>query len=230
MHSPTALTPTTRFRLATVFLVAIILVVNSRDVQATDPLRTQTLGLTKGWNAVYLEVEPADAAPEVVFKDLPVDIVAQYFPRQSSVQFITNPDEEDFNKPSWGVWYAPGRPDAFLKGLHAISGNEPYLIHATADTTWEIEGKVALPRHRWRSGSFNLKGFSVDENSPPTFAEYFAGSGGKIGERIYRLSGGNWIKVANPATTRMRAGEACWISATGTTNFQGPVEVKTYGR
>ena len=61
--------------------------------------RTQVVELEAGWNAVYLEVEPEEAAPEAVFEGMPVDVVAQYFQRQSPVQFIANPEEVDFHKP-----------------------------------------------------------------------------------------------------------------------------------
>jgi uncharacterized membrane-anchored protein len=36
----------------------------------------QTVTLTKGWNAIYLEVEPADPRCDTVFADWPVESVS----------------------------------------------------------------------------------------------------------------------------------------------------------
>src|SRR5688572_29971355 len=67
--------------------------------------RTQTVSLTAGWNAVFLEVEPMDTAPGKVFSGLPVDIAAAYFPPEAPTQFVTNPGAQLFKGLGWGVWY-----------------------------------------------------------------------------------------------------------------------------
>src|SRR5262245_27594090 len=93
--------------------------------------RTQTVSLAAGWNAVFLEVEPMDTAPGKVFAGLPVDVAAAYFPPEAPTQFVTNPGAELFKGLGWGVWYAENRPDAFLKTLNAVYGQQAYLIHTT---------------------------------------------------------------------------------------------------
>jgi len=191
---------------------------------------TQTLPLQSGWNAVFLEVEPADPAPNAVFAGTPVDVVARYFPRTSSVQFISDPADAPWNEPGWGVWYASGRPESVVSSLHAIHGQKAYLVHAAADHVWRLTGNASFARLRWQADSFNLLGFAVDEQSPPTFDRFFAGAGGRIGQRIYRLgAGGKWQPVTAPATTRLRSGEAYWVYCQGRTDYQGPLDVTVPG-
>jgi hypothetical protein len=192
---------------------------------AADVLREQVIDLKKGWNAVHLEVDPPASKPQEVFESMPVDVVARYFRPISSVQFISDPEDEPWNKAGWGVWYAPSRDDSFLTNLHAIQGNNTYLIHATSDHQWRITGKVRFVRRTWYHESFNLVGFTVDHQSPPTFGKFFSGAGGLIGQRIYRLVDGKWTKVTTPAATQMRSGEAFWTYCSGNTDFQGPIDL-----
>lgn len=192
--------------------------------------RQQTLNLRAGWNAVFLEVEPLDASPLAVFTNTPVEIAARYFPRTSSVQFISNPGDAPWNEPGWGVWYAPARPESVVSSLHAIHGQTAYLVRASADYTWRVTGKAAFSRMRWQADSFNLTGFSLDEQSPPTFERFFAGAEGRIGQRVYRLdASGKWQPVTLPAATTMTSGEACWVYCRGKTDYQGPLDLRTPG-
>src|SRR5262245_12293010 len=91
--------------------------------------RSQQVLLKKGWNAVFLEVDPADPAPTTVFARTPVDIAASFYAPASSAQFVSNPSVDLFKMAGWGVWYAENRPDAFLKTLHAVNGRQAYLVH-----------------------------------------------------------------------------------------------------
>lgn len=189
--------------------------------------RTQTVTLTAGWNAVFLEVEPLDVAPGAVFKGLPVDIAAAYFPQEAPTQFVSNPGTQLFKGLGWGVWYAENRPDAFLKTLNAIYGQQAYLIHANQAFQWKVEGLVSLPKVRWQPDSFNLTGFSVKAQGAPTFGEFFAASSAHRGQGIYRLVNDVWKKVVNPSAEVMRSGEAFWIFSKGGSDFQGPLSVET---
>jgi hypothetical protein len=131
----------------------------------------------------------------------------------------------NWKKEGWGVWYAPGREDAFLSSLHAIDGNRAYLIYAERDFTWTLEGNVQLEKQSWKANCFNLAGFGVDEVSPPTFGKFFAGSKAHIQPRIYRLVNDRWAKVTAPDATLMKSGEACWIYCDGASDYQGPLSV-----
>lgn len=190
-------------------------------------MREQVLNLQAGWNAVYLEVQPLDSDPAAVFTNTPIDTAARYFPRTSPVQFISNPADAPWNEPGWAVWYAPSRPEAAVSGLHAIHGNQAYLVHTPSVCTWRITGKALFQRLRWQADSFNLVGFGIDPQAPPSFARIFSGAGGQVGSRIYRLDvEGNWKPVLLPETTTVKSGEACWVYCSGNTDYQGPVAVQ----
>ncbi len=191
-----------------------------------DTSRTQTLSLHAGWNAVYLQVSPANSDPAVVFSNQPVSIVAAYFGNGSPVQFIQNPGGISWKRDGWSVWYASSRPDAFLSTLSAINGNQSYLIYADQDFVWNVQGNVTLPTTKWKPDSYNFSGFGVNASSPPTFAKYFAGSAAHKPGKIYRLVNNQWALVANTTNTPMAAGEACWVYCHGASDYQGPLTVK----
>jgi hypothetical protein len=192
--------------------------------------RTQVINLAAGWNAVFLEVEPLDTAPAKVFAGQPVDIAAAYFPQEAPTQFVTNPGTQLFKGLGWGVWYSADRPDAFLKTLNAIYGQQAYLIHTTAAFQWRVEGLVSMANVNWQPNSYNLTGFSMRAQGTPTFAEFFAASPAHRGKPVYRLTDGVWRKVINPAGESMKSGEAFWVFCEGQSDYQGPFTVETSPR
>ena len=190
-------------------------------------MRTQTLSLQRGWNSVYLEVIPTNPAPATVFAGAPVNIVATFFGRELSAQFVRDPATIAWKKEGWSVWYAPHRPDAFLSSLHSVSGQRAYLIHAERDFTWNVAGYAELARTVWKADSYNFVGFSVDPVSPPTFEKFFNGSKAHRTSRIFRLVNDRWSMVINPIGTVMRPGEAFWVECKGGSDYQGPLRIKT---
>jgi hypothetical protein len=187
--------------------------------------RTQTIQLQRGWNAIFLEVFPEVTAPEAVFSNAPISIVAGHFPLRNAVEYVKDPSKINWKKEGWGVWYAPQREDAFLSTLHSIDGNRAYLVYAESDFAWTVQGHVLYERRVWKANSFNFAGFGVDEVSPPTFGKFFGGSRAHAQRRIYRLANGRWEKVAAPDATLMKSGEACWVYCQGASDFQGPLSV-----
>lgn len=189
--------------------------------------RTQTISLHEGWNAVFLEVYPADSDPDVVFVSTTIDVAAAFYPHCSSAQFITDPAADVYKGAGWGVWYAPDRPDAFLKTLSAIYGQQAYLVHSRADSVWTVTGSAVAPEVQWEPNMYNLVGFSVQSPGAPTFAQFFAGSPAHSHNKIYRLTDGAWRRVLDPAAEAMRSGEAFWIYCDGPSTYQGPLRVQT---
>lgn len=199
-------------------------------VGAAEPVRQQTVQLRKGWNAVFLEVAPLEPEPAKVFAGTPVDIAAAFHGPLTSAQFMTDPGANLFRLAGWSVWYAETRPDAFLKSLHAINGQQGYLLHARQDFTLSVTGLVSPAAVRWQADAFNYVGFSVDAVTAPTFARFFGGSPAHNHNRIYRLENGVWRQATNPAAEVMRSGEAFWIFCAGTSDYQGPLQVETTSR
>jgi hypothetical protein len=190
------------------------------------PTRTQHFNLQKGWNAVFIQVEPESTEPGNVFASAPIDVVASFLPTRSSVQFISDPDEEPWNTPGWSVWYAPSRPDSFLSTMGAVIPHRPYLVHATENAEWSVSGTVQFHRHIWQPNGYNFLGFPVDAQAPPTFASLFDNSSH---QSVFRLTNGNWVQVTNHTTTAVRSGEAYWVRCDGRSTWQGPLEIEFTG-
>ncbi|MFT5408687.1 MAG: hypothetical protein ACI9NC_001397 [Verrucomicrobiales bacterium] len=189
--------------------------------------RTQEIGLKKGWNAIYLEVQPDDSDPGEIFRDLPIDKVATYFGSKDSVQFVTDPSIDLFENLGWAMWYSEARPDAFLTSLSAIYGRRAYLVHAKTDVQWQVKGTPLPDETEWRVDQLNLVGFPIVSPGAPSFAEFFAGAKGPRTDRIYRMVNGSWQKLGSPASTPMRSGEAFWIFCDAPTSYEGPLTVET---
>src|SRR5262245_26452000 len=82
--------------------------------------RTQTFQIRAGWNAVFLEVQPAAAKPTELFANLPVETVACFTPGRLEAQYLRNPGDAPWREEGWTVWHAPARPEAFLSSLYEI--------------------------------------------------------------------------------------------------------------
>lgn len=187
--------------------------------------RIQSIQLDEGWNSIWLAVEPLSSDPSVLFADTPVDIAAAYDGVFSTRQFTSNPSANMLSILGWGVWYSPERPDSFLTELGSVSGQKPYLLHATESYTLQIEGVVEAPLWLWQPNAFNLVGTTLSETAPPSFSQFFSASKAHEDCVVYRLSGGTWQKVLAPESAQMRSGEAFWIYCNGSSDFQGPLRV-----
>jgi hypothetical protein len=209
------------------FISAAILTAADRETEASSGMdRKQVLNLKAGWNSVFLEVEPAEIDPDKLFAGTPIDRVAHHFRRVTSAEFIQDPGDEDWSKAGWAAWFAPSREDAVLTNLHAIHGNLAYLVHSQRDFSWEVEGSAQMTLTDWRANSYHLTGFPVSATSPPTFEQYFDGSGAHEDRIIYRLDRGRWIRIANPAAELISRGQAYWVFCRGGSDHQGPVSLK----
>src|SRR5262245_15642657 len=140
---------------------------------------TQTITLQPGWNAVWLEVQPANNSAAAVFSNLPVASVWSPAERVSSVDFVQNPWEATFNESGWLVWLPQWRTESFLNNLFAVFANHAYLVRCTnaAPVVWNITGRPALRQPEWAPDAFNLRGAPVDPATPPTFLNFFRHSG-----------------------------------------------------
>ena len=187
---------------------------------------TQTIELKAGWNAVFLELEPDDADPGIVFSGKPVKQLMTYFPRHSPVDFIQDPDEVPWNKAGWHRWIPPGQRYSFQTNLYALQANHAYLIQCTEAFTLELMGAPKYRPRTWQPHSFNFVGFHVDAGSV-SFENYFAGSRAHAGHLIFGLEDGRWKKV-NPADT-IAPGRAYWVWCKGGSDYPGPLEVRLRG-
>ena len=195
-------------------------------VAAEAQTRTQVIALEKGWNAVWLEVQPGVASPGDVFNGALVDIVAGYVKPVSEAQFAKNTAVNVQALSGWNVWYAPHRADAPLSRLHGMGSGMGYLVHALEAAVVEVRGTVEPAELRWTPNRFNLAGFAVAAQGGPTFKQLFEASPAHNHNKIYRLANGAWRQVLQPDAEAPRPGEAFWIWCEGGSSYQGPLYVK----
>lgn len=204
-------------------LILLLFTTNPLSAQTVD----QTITLTPGWNAVFLEVRPHSTAPADVFAGITdLQSVWMWNPRTGTVEFIQNPSTLVPEQPQWMVYF-PGNP--VLTNLFAIHGETPYLINlgGTTDVNWTITGEPTIPHIDWKANSFNFVGFHLTSGEEPLFDYFFSSSLAHTGQETYILNNnGEWEKITNPATTSMLRGEAFWIYCKGHSEFTGPLSMQ----
>ena len=220
------------FRPSTAGLLLLISSITSNLSHAQ--VSTQTFTLQPGWNAIFLEVQPADNSAASVFGNLPVASVWTRAERLSPVDFIQNPSEAAFNNSTWLRWFPASRPEALLNNLFAVFANRSYLIRVTngAPFVWSVAGRPSLRRPDWVPDSYNLRGLPVDPSAPPTFLSFFRYSKAHYDtatsqlQKIYRLNSatGQWQLVA-PADP-VQSGAAYWIYTRGASDYLAPLTPK----
>jgi len=204
----------------------VMMMMAAAAVSAVAQTRVQTVALEKGWNAVWLEVQPVDPSPADVFADASVDLVAGYAKPASEAQFVKNTAVNLQTLSGWNVWYAPHRADAPLSRLQQMSADMGYLVHALEPAVVTVRGTVTGAPFRWTPNRFNLAGFTVAAQGGPTFRQFFQGSAAHNHNKVYRLANGIWRQVLNTDAEAFRPGEAFWIFCNGASDFQGPLSVQ----
>ncbi len=191
---------------------------------------SQSFTLKPGWNAIFLEVEPGNTIPSAVFSGInDLQSVWQWNARAGivTVEFIQNPNLLVPSEPQMLV-YLPPPADPMLSNLSAIQGNNAYLVQVggSVDQILTVTGEPKIPRHNWKSNSFNLVGFHV-ANGLTTFGDFFSSSAAHAGQDIYVLNNAtaSWERIVNPSSELMLRGEAFWIYCKGSSTFNGPVSV-----
>jgi len=205
--------------------LALVLLTFSPATSFSSEIRSQTIQLVPGWNAVYVELDPLETFPADLFEGMPVDVVAGFSSAAKPAQFVVDPSADLLKSYGWTVWYAPRRADHFLSNLSAVQGGKPYLIHATTNASLVIQGTIAPDLFDWTPDAFNFVGFSVVDPGGPTFAEFFSGSTAHHTNKIYRMVNGTWRLVTDPSAAVMRSGEAFWIYCQGSSSYKGPVSI-----
>ncbi|MBI2926730.1 MAG: hypothetical protein HYY24_13620 [Verrucomicrobia bacterium] len=189
---------------------------------------TQTITLNPGWNAVFLEVQPAPDDCDSVLAGVPVESVWAWNRRFATVQFIQDPSQLVPGGPDWLAYLPADHAARATRNLFTLQGARAYLVKlkdGTQQTTWKVVGQPVTRQVEWIPNSYNLLGFNVASSGSPTFQNFFAGSPAHAGQRAFRLSAaGHWELIASPATTALRAGQAYWIFCQGASIFSGPMQ------
>ncbi|PIE90775.1 MAG: hypothetical protein CR997_03885 [Acidobacteria bacterium] len=190
----------------------------------------QEITLNPGWNAIYLEVQPEANRPGEVFAGHDIEAVWTWAQRRTKMDFIQDPTEGLWNKSGWLVWVPENAPAAMAVNLYRMFSGKSYLVNYAGQqpVTLVVSGVPSVDKIKWVPDSYNLVGFHLDREHPPTFANFFSSSEAHQGNLFYRLgSDGRWVQV-NPAQS-MRAGESYWIYTQGESSFNGPLMVELPG-
>jgi hypothetical protein len=196
---------------------------------------TQTITLNPGWNAVYLEVQPANPDCDVAFNGVPVESAWFWNRRFSSVQYIQDASNLVPGQPDWLTYLPAAHPARATRNLYALQGASAYLIKLQAgapQTVWTIQGTPLVRAPNWLPDSFNFVGFPLGPLGAPTFQSFFSASTAHSGQPMYQLNAaGQWTLISSPAATTMQAGHAYWIYSKGASTFSGPVQItlETHG-
>jgi hypothetical protein len=214
-------------RFAAPFLLLLAWAVGPRTVFAQ--WTTQNISLNSGWNSIYLEVQPANPDPDVVFAGMPVESVWAWNRRFSSVQFIQDANQLVPGQPDWLTYLPADSPARSTRNLFAVQGGSPYLVKLKTGASAVTLSVVGQPTFRpidWLPNSRNFVGFPMSTTGAPTFQNFFSASPAHSGQPIYRLNAaGLWQILASPSSTSMRAGESFWIYCQGASTFSGAVQL-----
>jgi hypothetical protein len=216
-------------------LCALTTMLGTMRFASAEPVN-QVVTLEAGWNAVFFEVEPTNIDPAVVFASLGANLLSVWTwnANGGTVEFIQNPVQLIPSSPQM-LNYQPDDPQNIVTNLHAIRGNQAYLIHVSAGATLTVTGEPKVPKINWKPNSFNLVGFHVNAVNPPLFHDFFEPSSAHNGEfvsgratpEIYQLDNAtsSWVPVLSPSVP-MKKGEAFWVYTQGSSEFNGPVAVQ----
>jgi len=205
--------------------------------QATAQWTTQSIGLVKGWNAVFLHVDASHATLDQLVgpgavQATPIAQVWSWTPNSSSAQFITSPQQPIVGGSQWARWT---RGDAAQSSLSILTPNFAYLVYSTNAFTWNLKGRPVLPRQEWSVSGLNLVGFPMLPGVTNSFETFLASAPSLLDGDIFRYAGGefgptNPGKVFALRTEPVRRGQAYWIrSADAYPRFYGPFEVVAAG-
>jgi hypothetical protein len=192
----------------------------------------QQIVLQPGWNAVFLEVDPAQSECDALFAGLPIESAWDLNRPADSAQFVRDAFELIPGSPGWLTWFPPNHPIADQTTLFGLRDGRAYLIKTTNSQpiTWTIEGRPSLRRLTWQPGTVNLVGFHVGSNAP-SFQNLFAGQSGLASQPVYSLdTAGVWRAVTNLSTARPKAGEAYWVRCKSPTQAAGTILVEAGSR
>ncbi len=217
-------------------LLGSVIVVGALVTAAQGQSATQSITLSAGWNAVWLEVEPVDGSgmtrpPEDVFTNPAIQMMATPKPLAGLAEFFSEDPSSvgTFNQDDWQQWKRTDPTGG--NDLPRIDGNRPYLIQVapgTASFTVTLTGNARFFRPTWNPDRYNLVGFGL--KGTPSFDQFFGPSGSKHAvAKIFTLdaASGNWQRVTGSAV--MTGGRAYWVYCSGPSNYMGPVSVSFDG-
>lgn len=203
--------------------LSLLSIVSLVSLSASAAHIQETLSLTKGWNAIYLEATPTNAVCDEFFAGAPVTRVASY---QSDAYASTRQIADDGTtidqKPiSYNVWV---RGDEDASTLATLAGGRVYMIYTTDNWSTNFFGVPAAPRQTWRAtsgdtGFMNLAGVSARPGATVTARGYFGeGPFGAASGTAYKVGGDKmeaptFLSLGITSTPKVYTGKAYALTA-----------------
>ncbi len=181
---------------------------------------TQTVAMSQGWNAIYLQVSP-DLLCHSLFTGTPVKVVQQFNPMLSA-QFETSPAQPLQRAPEWLTWHS-GESNSLPPTLFSLQAGQAYLVSNSAPVTLVLTGRVETLSRKWRPDDWHLTGFDVAPGAGVTFAQYFGTALAQVAKLQRVDSDGVSRDVATSAA--IEPNRAYWIKTKGDLVFDGPVSI-----
>jgi hypothetical protein len=206
---------------------------------------TQTIPLEKGWNAVFLTVQPDPADCETVFSGLPIDKVSMWNNHMLAEQFVDSQTAaSEIDTTDFLNWSPSSGSSTYAHSLQNVAGGRAYLVHTTDQATWTPKGYPTVQRTYWEPDVHNLVGFPVSTviSEQPFFSDYLAhtdsidGSAGtQQDERVCVVlatddAAPQYLPITSQLNQhRVAAGVAYYIEAQDVSDFSGPLEISPRG-
>ena len=194
---------------------------------------SETMTLSKGWNAIYLESTPISSVCEDFFAGAPVTRVASYHSdAYSDTRQLADDGTEIVQKPlSYNVW-VPG--DETASTMSALAGGRVYMVYTTNAWSKTFLGVPAAPQQTYRStsgdaGFMNLVGVSARPDVSVGAKAYFGEGpfGTASSAAVYQIGG---AKTSAPTFLQMlgsnlkvQGGRAYALTATRDGDWPGVI-------
>jgi hypothetical protein len=207
-------------------LAATLLLAIAAGPAAAACVSEQNFTLQPGWNAIYVGVDPQVKELATVFAGLPIASVWRWRADEGGARFIADPAEGLDPLTGWFGWFPAGKPEAFLSNLYQLEPNTAYLVklEGAQSRQFSVGGTPIYTAKHWQPDAYTLTGVTADSSNPPSFAEYFAGSGAHQGQPIYKLgTDGRWTLVTSPSSETLSPNRAYWFRTRGNSDWSGPL-------
>lgn len=207
-----------------VLLLTVIPAQASVMFDAAQGRGVQTVNLTKGWNSVYLWVQPDNQDLSALLVSMPqITKVATYAQPVSRATMLESDSENFTREAGWKVW----RSTAVLSKVNTLKGllgGRGYLFYAESPVSLSLAGEyVDYDNYAsWVGDRFNFQSFPVQANTI-SFSSYLATQKKLDAALIYTLvSNGSWALV-DPRSL-IDPEKAYWVYCYNGTDFSGSVQ------
>jgi hypothetical protein len=196
---------------------------------------TQSIPLRPGWNAVHLQVTPAETDCDRTFAAWPeIRGVWRFDRRLPALEFTESPTAVLHRTEHWRVWFPGGSPDSFLRTLQGLEGGQAYLVEVDPQApprVWTVKGTPAWKEPPLLPGALNLVGLPITPDRPPNFLQFFRDStqievGPGSASGIFAVGvDGREEPIRQPARASIQSGAAYWIRAGAAPRRLTPLEI-----